>query len=212
MVRQGWLQPVTLEGGPGLRADTKGGDPARRRRVPGLSHPRLPTGTGTGTCSSPSPASRSARERVRNGLAFLGYAPLADGTWLAARRNPEAEGCWPGRRDRAVVHGPRRRTPGPGRLGLGPRRARRRTSGSPEARAQLGGRPAHDRPRGVRRAQPAGPRVAQVPVHRPRAARGPAARGTGPGIVRRGCSTRPPRICCPRPVGTSTPAWAPAVK
>ena len=92
MVRQGWLQPVTLEGGPGYaltpKAETRLDDAVSR-----VFRTRAPEWDGHWDLLVTSrPAARSARERVRNGLAFLGYAPLADGTWLAARRNPEAEG------------------------------------------------------------------------------------------------------------------------
>jgi phenylacetic acid degradation operon negative regulatory protein len=96
MVRQGWLVPVTLEGGPGYALTPK----ANARLDDALSRvfrTRLPDWDGEWDLLVTSrPVSRSARERVRNGLAFLGYAPLADGTWVAARRNPEVEGLLAG--------------------------------------------------------------------------------------------------------------------
>ena len=39
------------------------------------------------------PTDRATRERLRSALAYLGYAPLGDGTWLAARPSPV--GCRP---------------------------------------------------------------------------------------------------------------------
>jgi phenylacetic acid degradation operon negative regulatory protein len=36
-------------------------------------------------------SNRSARERVRSALAFLGYAPLADNTWVAAYHSDEVD-------------------------------------------------------------------------------------------------------------------------
>ena len=92
MVRQGWLDPVTLEGGPGYSLTPKANarlDDALVR----VFRTSLPDWDGHwDLLVTNRPASRSARERLRNGLAFLGYAELADGTWVAARRNPEVEG------------------------------------------------------------------------------------------------------------------------
>jgi phenylacetic acid degradation operon negative regulatory protein len=92
MVRQDWLVPVTLEGAPGYALTPKAAarlDDARAR----VFRTHLPDWDGQWNLLVTSrPASRSARERIRNGLAFLGYAPLADRTWVGARRNPEVEG------------------------------------------------------------------------------------------------------------------------
>jgi len=90
MVRQGWLEPVRTPGGPGYaltdRARVRLDDAARRiyrtsdaQGWDGHWHlvvlPRLP--------------SRSARDRVRAALGFLGYAPLQGDTWIAPRRSTD---------------------------------------------------------------------------------------------------------------------------
>ena len=91
MVRQGWLEPTPTATGPGYamtprawrRLDqaavriyrTHERDWDRRWHVLVLE----PIGN------------RSARERVRSALTFLGYAPLADNTWTAAYRSDEVE-------------------------------------------------------------------------------------------------------------------------
>ena len=92
MVRQGWLEPVRLADGPGLRADPARRPPARRRGRPHLPHPATPTGTAPGTCWSPTcPAERSRRDRLRAGLTFLGYAQLDDATWIGPRWSEEVD-------------------------------------------------------------------------------------------------------------------------
>jgi phenylacetic acid degradation operon negative regulatory protein len=96
MVRQGWLVPITLEGGPGYALTPKANarlDDAVAR----VFRIQLPDWDGEWDLLVTSrPGTRSARERVRNGLAYLGYAELADGTWVAARRNPEVKGLLAG--------------------------------------------------------------------------------------------------------------------
>lgn len=90
MVKQGWLRPVRIEGSPGYelteRADRRLEDAAARiYRTDGR-------GTWDGRWHVVVPersAQRAARERLRNGLAYLGYAPVGDGTWIAARPSPE---------------------------------------------------------------------------------------------------------------------------
>ena len=83
MVMQGWLEPVTLEGGRGYRATTR----ANRRldeagdRIYGRHHPRW-DGAWHLAFVDP-PATRSARGRLRADLAFLGYAELADNVWVS---------------------------------------------------------------------------------------------------------------------------------
>ncbi len=81
MVRQGWLAAVPTPDGRGLPAHRAGRAAARGRLRADLpdrrSTPATTPGTAAGTCWSPSrPASRSSRERLGSGLAFLGYAQL----------------------------------------------------------------------------------------------------------------------------------------
>ena len=89
MVRQGWLRPVRLEHGRGYELT----DRARHRLDDAAARIyRTREGRWKGAWDlwvlDPVP-DRSARERVRSGLAFLGYAPLADGTWVSPWRSPE---------------------------------------------------------------------------------------------------------------------------
>ena len=89
MVRQGWLEPTPTDAGPGYtmtplawrRLDqaatriyrTRAGDWDRHWHVLVLEQI----------------SNRSARERVRSALTFLGYAPIADNTWIAAYDSDE---------------------------------------------------------------------------------------------------------------------------
>jgi phenylacetic acid degradation operon negative regulatory protein len=89
MVRQGWLDPVALPGGRGYRATPRclhRLDEALARvyrveapRWDGCWHllvlERVPE--------------RGTRERLRAALGYLGYAALADSTWVAPHGSPE---------------------------------------------------------------------------------------------------------------------------
>jgi phenylacetic acid degradation operon negative regulatory protein len=91
MVRQGWLDPTPTDAGPGYamtprawrRLDQAAARIYRtRERVWDRRWDILvlePIGN------------RSARERVRSALTFLGYAPLADNTWIAAYHSDEVD-------------------------------------------------------------------------------------------------------------------------
>jgi phenylacetic acid degradation operon negative regulatory protein len=92
MVKQGWLHPARIDGAAGYaltpRAELRLDNAAARiyRTAPdnawdGRWHLVIPD----------RPADRAGRERLRNGLTYLGYAPLGDGTWLAARPSPELD-------------------------------------------------------------------------------------------------------------------------
>src|SRR5690606_12289114 len=92
MVNQGGPRPARIDGAAGYaltpRAEQRLDNAAARiyRTAPdnawdGRWHLIIPD----------RPADRAGRERLRNGLTYLGYAPLGDGTWLAARRSPELD-------------------------------------------------------------------------------------------------------------------------
>jgi phenylacetic acid degradation operon negative regulatory protein len=101
MVRQGWLEPVRLAGvaGYGLtpRAARRLDEAAERiyrhdeREWDGQWHlvvvERL--------------RERARRERLRAALAYLGYAPLDETTWISPRPSPELEGLLETERARA---------------------------------------------------------------------------------------------------------------
>jgi phenylacetic acid degradation operon negative regulatory protein len=91
MVRQGWLEAVRLPAGPGYaltgRARHRLDDAASR-----IYRTRDLAWDGAWDLLVLEPlAHRPARERVRSGLAFLGYAALSDSTWISPFASPEAD-------------------------------------------------------------------------------------------------------------------------
>jgi phenylacetic acid degradation operon negative regulatory protein len=91
MVRQHWLTAVKLDSGPGYRltprAERRLSDAATRIYRRGISAwekqwhllalDHIPQ--------------RAARDRVRTGLGYLGYAPLRDDTWISPRASGEVD-------------------------------------------------------------------------------------------------------------------------
>ncbi|MGZ4590844.1 MAG: PaaX family transcriptional regulator [Actinomycetes bacterium] len=91
MVRQGWLAPVRLADGPGYaltpRAVRRLDDAAAR-----IYRTRLEGWDGTWhLLVTTLPGERSRRDRLRAGLTFLGYAQLADATWIGPRWSEEVD-------------------------------------------------------------------------------------------------------------------------
>jgi phenylacetic acid degradation operon negative regulatory protein len=91
MVRQGWLDPVRLPAGRGyaltVRAQHRLDDAASR-----IYRTREATWEGCWDLLVLDPvAQRSARDRVRSGLSFLGYASLSDSTWISSYASPEVD-------------------------------------------------------------------------------------------------------------------------
>ncbi|MGH8869272.1 MAG: PaaX family transcriptional regulator [Actinomycetes bacterium] len=101
MVRQGWLEPVKLPEGAGYaltrRASRRLDDAAARvyrtRQADWDGHWHLLVTTRL--------RERTARERLRSGLGFLGFAPLDDTTWIGPRTSPEVDALLEGERVRA---------------------------------------------------------------------------------------------------------------
>lgn len=91
MVRQGWLQPVRLPGGAGYALTPKAVqriDDALAR----IYRTRNEEWDGRWHVLVLSRISeRAARDRLRDALAFLGYAALNDSTWIAPRRSAEVD-------------------------------------------------------------------------------------------------------------------------
>jgi phenylacetic acid degradation operon negative regulatory protein len=91
MVVQGWLAPAKLPAGPGY-ALTKMAE--RRLRDAAARIYRSDLGSWdrrwhllvVGHVSQ-----RSTREKVRNALNYLGYAPLRDDTWISPRKSSEVD-------------------------------------------------------------------------------------------------------------------------
>lgn len=91
MVRQGWLAPVEVAGGRGYALT-----PRARQRLDdaGARIYRTRDNKWKGSWDLlvlTAAPSRSGRERVRSALSFLGYAQLADGTWISPFTSPEVE-------------------------------------------------------------------------------------------------------------------------
>lgn len=91
MVRQGWLEPVRLDSGPGYRLT-----PRARRRLDDAAARIYRTGEVAWTGSwdmlvLPPLRDRARRERVRAALGFLGYAALSDSTWISPTPSPEVD-------------------------------------------------------------------------------------------------------------------------
>jgi len=91
MVRQGWLAPSRLDGGRGYaltdRAHQRLDDAAGR-----IYRTRDVEWDGFWDLLVVDPvANRSARDRVRSGLSFLGYAALTDSTWISPFASPEVD-------------------------------------------------------------------------------------------------------------------------
>ncbi len=90
MVAQGWLAPERLAGGPGYALT-----PHAVRRLDEAAARIYRTHAGWDgqwhLVVTPRLPRRSARERLRAGMAFLGYAPIDDSTWVGPRHSPEVD-------------------------------------------------------------------------------------------------------------------------
>ncbi|HEX6937332.1 MAG TPA: PaaX family transcriptional regulator C-terminal domain-containing protein, partial [Actinomycetes bacterium] len=91
MVRQGWLEPVRLAGGPGYaltpRAVRRLDDSAAR-----IYRTQQEGWDGTWHLAVTTlPGDRSRRDRVRAGLNFLGFAQLDDATWIGPRWSEDVD-------------------------------------------------------------------------------------------------------------------------
>jgi len=103
MVRQGWLEPVRIEGQPGYALTSR----ARRRLDDAAAriYRTAPDGTPVVTGSEgPGDWDRHwhlgilrevpnarRREQLASQLAFLGWAPLSDGAWVGLRNDAEVD-------------------------------------------------------------------------------------------------------------------------
>ncbi|MGH3354572.1 MAG: PaaX family transcriptional regulator [Nocardioidaceae bacterium] len=92
MVRQGWLEPVRLQPGPGYSLTCK----AKRRLDEAASRIYRTRGESWDgqwhILVLKQPGDRNTRERVRSGLGFLGYAQLSDNTWVGPWESAEVDG------------------------------------------------------------------------------------------------------------------------
>jgi phenylacetic acid degradation operon negative regulatory protein len=91
MVRQGWLEPVRLTEGPGYVLTTRA---VRRLDDASARIYRTQLADWDGAWHllvTTLPAERSRRDRLRAGLAFLGYGQLDDATWIGPRWSEEVD-------------------------------------------------------------------------------------------------------------------------
>jgi phenylacetic acid degradation operon negative regulatory protein len=96
MVRQGWLEPVRIEGQPGYALTSR----ARRRLDDAAARIYRTTPVGNGSTGwdrhwhlgilREVPNARR-REQLASQLAFLGWAPLSDGAWVGLRNDAEVD-------------------------------------------------------------------------------------------------------------------------
>ncbi|MEP6651699.1 MAG: PaaX family transcriptional regulator C-terminal domain-containing protein, partial [Lapillicoccus sp.] len=91
MVRQHWLDAVKLSDGPGYRLT-----PRAERRLTDASTRIYRQGIAEWEhqwhlLALDHVTRRAARERVRTGLGYLGYAPLRDDTWISPRASSEVD-------------------------------------------------------------------------------------------------------------------------
>jgi phenylacetic acid degradation operon negative regulatory protein len=92
MVRQGWLEPVRLQEGPGYTLTPRA---VRRLDDAAARIYRTAAEPWDGTWHlviTQLPAERSRRDRLRAGLGFLGYAQLDDATWVGPHWTQEVDG------------------------------------------------------------------------------------------------------------------------
>lgn len=91
MVRQGWLEPVRLSGGPGYALTRRA---VRRLDESAARIYRTTDATWDGgwhLVVAGLPAGRPSRDRLRAGLTFLGFAPLDEATWIGPRWTREVD-------------------------------------------------------------------------------------------------------------------------
>jgi phenylacetic acid degradation operon negative regulatory protein len=91
MVRQGWLEPVRVDGDPGYaltpRAVRRLDDSAAR-----IYRTQLQDWDGSWHLAVTTlPSERSRRDRLRAGLTFLGFAQLDDATWIGPRWSDDVD-------------------------------------------------------------------------------------------------------------------------
>lgn len=92
MVRQGWLDPVRVERGAGYQLTRQA---ERRLSAAAARIYRLSIAEWDGRWHilvAEPVAERNTRDRVRNGLAYLGYASLGGQTWVSPRESSEVDG------------------------------------------------------------------------------------------------------------------------
>jgi phenylacetic acid degradation operon negative regulatory protein len=91
MVSQGWLEPAKVRGASAYRLTPRA---ERRLREAAARIYRTDSAPWDGhwhLISLGRVPDRASRERLRNGLVYLGYAPLRDDTWISPHGSAEAD-------------------------------------------------------------------------------------------------------------------------
>ncbi|GAA5077178.1 PaaX family transcriptional regulator C-terminal domain-containing protein [Thermocatellispora tengchongensis] len=89
MVRQGWLAPVRLPAGPGYAVTPKCVSRLDETALRIYRAGRITWSERWHMIVLEPVRERPKRERLRADLAFLGYAPLSEATWIGPRPSPE---------------------------------------------------------------------------------------------------------------------------
>ncbi|MEU7889315.1 PaaX family transcriptional regulator [Microbispora bryophytorum] len=106
MVRQGWLDPVRLPQGPGYAVTPKCERRLDETAVRVYRRGAAPWSGRWHVLVLEPVRDRARRERLRADLAFLGYAPLSETTWIGPRPSPELDALRvPGHRFDAAYEG-----------------------------------------------------------------------------------------------------------
>ncbi len=91
MVRQRWLVAVKLDAGPGYRLTTRAERRLSEASARIYRRGMAPWEKQWHLLVMDHIPQRAARERVRTGLGYLGYAPLRDDTWISPRASGEVD-------------------------------------------------------------------------------------------------------------------------
>jgi phenylacetic acid degradation operon negative regulatory protein len=91
MVRQGWLEPARLADGRGYALTAKASKRLDEAAARIYRTDHRPWDGRWHLVVTARPSGRAARERLRAGLSYLGYAPLDEATWMAPRPSVELE-------------------------------------------------------------------------------------------------------------------------
>jgi phenylacetic acid degradation operon negative regulatory protein len=101
MVVQGWLEPVRLPSGPGYQLTRRAEQRLAEAAARIYRHSDQAWDGRWHLVTVEHITDRSRRDRVRNGLTYLGYAQLRDGTWVSPHRSAELEGLLQGEKTQA---------------------------------------------------------------------------------------------------------------
>jgi len=91
MAGQGWLEPVRLPGGAGYRLTPRAVQRLKEAAERIYRRDTPPWDGRWHVVVVERAAERSARERLRSALGYLGYAPLGGSTWISPRASAELD-------------------------------------------------------------------------------------------------------------------------